>query len=1317
MKARLDVTMNRPVTPESVLSNDDPGDDTQRRFRYQNTYAAIISLSLLKEESETDYIFCEHHEDVLVKQKDGSFVGIQIKTQLDSKGLYKAGDKPIINSLQRFIKLESQFPEAFSQYVIAVNTGFWHEKENNSNLPYLLKLARNTREESITPQECLSTFAKKFSFKNEDIKVFNADGTVSDFALRVLSKVITQEDLPKLEKPEGDLIEEIAKLPDMSQRGYDGLKKLAKALVNEMFCAASLANNSSQPLYFYLLNDSAEQKTKAIIQGKQITREKILKIIQEHSSTQILDIGKAEEEAQQEQVIEKQVIAYRQKLISGLSNLQIFKMSRPLNLEKVYVPLRVRQEEKLPSAKEEERVSLAGGQPTEVLRLFQGRLAEQAATATSPEEALSRLKKITVLGEPGAGKTTILRHLAVKMADGALPSLPDLPVYVELRSFVESGMEDLLDFVVSDCAKPYNFPDRFYLEEKLNDGEAALLLDGLDEVLGGKRPEDAKKAYNRLAKIATDLATQFSNAPIVVACRRAGWQGGLTGFHTLEVLDFDESQIQKFVNNWFKSDRSKAKGLQEELEKNLRMKTLAANPLIISLMAIVYGRELELPERRSELYQHCVEVLLEEWDSEPNRGIQRFNQFTPTQMQNLLIEVAWYFHQQGKGYFREAELLQQLSSFLSNSDINIPLQENKAILEEITGSSSLLKEAAYKLYGFLHLTFQEYFAALAAKKKGSIGWQEVVAHRHEPWWEEVILLLAECMDDATPLLLGILGHPLGQSGDINQLVPEGEELAANDDLFDSDLLLAARCLAGKPTIQMHGLRDRIIAEVKTRLLSSPYKLDWQRTAKVLVEIGDTALIDELLEMLVPIGRTELERRTNVVDLMEKRFSIASACGQHGDRNVAERLLNLLERRAELDGQVLGRVSYALAELRAVNAVPQLLAMFGAETNDWIKLSLAAALIELGEKFIAPELMDMLIDEERFDEEKIPLLELVGSSGDKSVAPKLLQMLLADTTSTSIKPAIAQALRDLKDSSLVSSILERLQDETTGWEIRWLLTESLEGLQESAIASLREILGKPNIDKRVRVGIAATLGTWGEQESINHLREAIENQVVPPNWCLGNSNWIGYIWRRITSTLKSLGDQSILPALVKSLEQSTSNWKEGGLSSRWFIRDDMNKLSTVTTQYNASTCEVKGIIFAALEYEPDVIAQQVLQILRQQTSRSFQEELLRTLPKLATKSLVPELLHLLAERGTYTAQYKTWVSVVKAISEVGDDRETVRALLEVGSSLSSQEESYLEPAIYQALYSVSRRARVRVSRNEQIEELKTKNGAIEVGNVS
>jgi hypothetical protein len=281
--------MNRPVTPESVLSNDDPGDDIQRRFRYQNTYAAIISLSLLDEKSEADYIFCEHHEDILVKHKDGTFVGIQVKTGIVHKGPYKAGDEAIINSLKRFIKLESQFRGDFSKYVIAVNNGFWQEKENSSNLPYLLRLAKaSISKEGVTPDKCLSDLAKKLSSRDETLKplVLNPDGTINNLALKVLSKVRTEDDLPGLNDIETRLLEVLSQFPDIRQRRVDQVQQLAQKLVHEMCRAASLVNNSPQSLYFYLLPESAEQKTNAIVQGKRITKEKILQILQIHSSTE-----------------------------------------------------------------------------------------------------------------------------------------------------------------------------------------------------------------------------------------------------------------------------------------------------------------------------------------------------------------------------------------------------------------------------------------------------------------------------------------------------------------------------------------------------------------------------------------------------------------------------------------------------------------------------------------------------------------------------------------------------------------------------------------------------------------------------------------------------------------------------------------------------------------------------------------------------------------------------------------------------------------------------------------------------------------------
>ncbi len=969
--------------------------------------------------------------------------------------------------------------------------------------------------------------------------------------------------------------------------------------------------------------------------------------------------------AEREQTFKDGVQAYRRKLLAEIQNLKILDMPSSLQLEDIYVQLRVREEEPLRYAKEEEMAPLASGEPTELLRHSQIHLAERAEISLSPEDALANFPRMVVLGDPGAGKTTMLRYLALQMDQDAAAQLPYLPVYVELGRFVESGMDDLLNFAAADWDRRYGFPNALpYIEQQLHEGKSALLLDGLDEVLVGATPDEAQKAYKLVADEINRLDTRFSKAPIAVTCRQAGWRGGLKGFQILEVLDFNWEQIQQLVNNWFKSNPAKAKGLRQALALNLRMQTLAANPLILSLIAIVYEEQLELPERRAELYNRCGEVLLREWDS--HRGIKRFSQFTADRKRDLLKEVAWHFHIDGRRYFPEAELLHLVAGFLPT--IDIPSSESKAILEEIAAQYGLLKVQAHGWYGFLHLTFQEYLAALAANEKGATGLQEVVAHRSDSWWEEVILLLAGRIHDATPLLLGLLGHSMDQP------LPLGE-LAAKDDLFHSDLLLAARCLEGTPIIRMPGLRDRILTEVKNLLESSFYKLDWERAARVLVEIGGRSTRDDLLAMLAD---NNIERW--------KRWRIGSAFEELGDQSIAARLLELLER-AELDLLVRGCIVSALGELKATFAVPRLLDILKADEDHGIQEKIAEVLGSLSDKSVVPELMDMLNDRKRDEGVRSSIALSLGRLGDKSVAPVLLQMLLNKTTPPRMKPAIAQALTDLGDKSLASELLKQLQDETIDWQIRWLLTEILESLQKIAIAPLREMLKSPNLDQAVRVGIAATLGTWRVRDDIpDILRQAIERQVVPPNWCLGNYVEIGYVWQRITRTLKSLGDDSVVPVLVTAFEQRGSEQNEYASSGNWFD-------------------EVKGIIAAASEYKPEAIAHQVLAMSREQEWQPFQDHLLESLPQLTTKSLVPDLLGILAERKMYNVSHKRWMGIIQAIAQVADESKTVKALLQMmPAKPSSDEEKHLAQVIYAALYSVSRRAGVRVSRDGKIESL-------------
>src|SRR4051812_5463400 len=79
----------------------DPGDETQRRFRYQATYAACLAIGILDPESGLDEIFCEHHEDIIAVYSNTDCVGIQVKTRLDGSIPFKSGDDEVIRSIQR----------------------------------------------------------------------------------------------------------------------------------------------------------------------------------------------------------------------------------------------------------------------------------------------------------------------------------------------------------------------------------------------------------------------------------------------------------------------------------------------------------------------------------------------------------------------------------------------------------------------------------------------------------------------------------------------------------------------------------------------------------------------------------------------------------------------------------------------------------------------------------------------------------------------------------------------------------------------------------------------------------------------------------------------------------------------------------------------------------------------------------------------------------------------------------------------------------------------------------------------------------------
>jgi NACHT domain len=586
--------------------------------------------------------------------------------------------------------------------------------------------------------------------------------------------------------------------------------------------------------------------------------------------------------------------------------LQILDMNRPIEVTNIYIRLRLHQETRPgydfdPTLRDGE----TRFDPNAFLKASHFRLEQRISTSLASEEAFRTYKHCVVVGDPGAGKTTLLKYLALQVIDQQLVDLPDLPIHVELNAFASSGYRDLLEFASVVWEERYSFlktEARDYMQRQLQEGKAVLLLDALDETVTGANKDQAEESYRQVSKAITDVATRYSQAPIIVTARKAGYhqRSRLAGFTELEVLDFRPDEIKQFVERWFAHHpdlhkRGNAAELNAKLERNPRVQALAANPLLLSLIVIVYEDQLDLPERRAELYRRCLDTLLSKWDA--SRNIRRLRAFKVEHKQQLLEEIAWHFHRHRQRYFSEHELLDVIAAFLPA--VGLLPEQNAEVLNEIITENGLLKEQAHGWYGFLHLTLQEYCAAQYAVDHQELD--TLLLWRDDSWWEEAFLLYAGRIPDASLLLQHLLGltnqNPL------------------SDDLFHTNLMLAGHCLAASHTIRQVSLRQEIITQLFNVLSTSPYGLAQQQTAEALAEIGGG--VNERLLQLLPN-----EQFNSTV-----RISIAIAVGKLGEKKAVDELVQMLPNE-QIDLPVRWSIAIALTLLLSdERSVSDLAAMF------------------------------------------------------------------------------------------------------------------------------------------------------------------------------------------------------------------------------------------------------------------------------------------------------------------------------------------------------------------------------------------------------
>ena len=418
--------------------------------------------------------------------------------------------------------------------------------------------------------------------------------------------------------------------------------------------------------------------------------------------------------------------------------------SRAIPLSDLYIPMSIHRE----------TVATSDTMATESLFNY---------APTSLHHFLSTHRHAAIVGPPGSGKSTIVKHLAT--ADNARPFFDSatsgpgpepLPLVIRCRtldSLSRAPLSEVIDNII-ERAELGIFAEGFTqaVQAHLREGTVLLLIDGLDEIAHtGDRAAFA-------SQLRTFLAT-YPSIRLVVTSRASAFRTVASALRPIcelgRVADLSPDDIRALCRKW----QAQVAGIDDETDSlatevlaNRRVRSLAVNPLLLTTMLLVKRWVGELPRKRTVLYDKAIEVLASTWNVEAHEPLD-LDEVMPQ-----LGYVAFQMLSTGK----QQVGVQDLRRLLEEARRDLPeilgfaRLSPSQLVDAVEHRSSLLSLTAHAeidgklqpVYEFKHLAFQEYLTARAVVE----GWHpasaqrgrfiEVLApHIGEESWDEVIPLV------------------------------------------------------------------------------------------------------------------------------------------------------------------------------------------------------------------------------------------------------------------------------------------------------------------------------------------------------------------------------------------------------------------------------------------------------------------------------------------------------------------------------------------------------------------------------------------------